>query len=73
MYYLEKQLKRNRDKEKVGLTNIVVILKFSVFILPLLSYLIFIVFVFPAPNSGFIFMGVVGSFALQDFPSSDQL
>ena len=59
---MEKQLKRNRDKEKVGLTNIVVILKFSVFILPLLSYLIFIVFVFPAPNSGFIFMGVVGSF-----------
>ena len=37
-------------------------LKFIALIFPLLTYVIITTFVFPAPNSGFIFLGIIGSF-----------
>ncbi len=37
-------------------------LKFLALILPLITYVVITVFVFPSPNSGFISLGIIGSF-----------
>lgn len=39
-------------------------IKFLSLILPLVSYVVITVFIFPSPNSGFIFLGIIGSFIL---------
>lgn len=41
--------------------GIMAFVKFLAFILPLAVYLLLILFVFPAPNSGFIALGILGS------------
>ncbi len=41
--------------------KVVTFLKFLALILPLITYVIITAFAFPSPNSGFIFLGIIGS------------
>lgn len=61
---VKRKSRRNNIKEKSNKECIVDFLKVLALLMPLLVYILFIVFITPAPNSGFIYMGVVGSFLL---------
>lgn len=51
--------KKKKENPKYGLIGFV---KFLSFIIPLVLYLLIILLICPSPNSGFIFMGVIGCF-----------
>lgn len=55
-----------KRKKKVESKNLSVIafLRVSALLFPLPLYLLFTVFLFPAPNSGFFVLGIVGAFAI---------
>ena len=54
-----KKSKKKQQKFRTG-----AFLRVSAFLLPLPVYLLFVLFLFPVPNSGFLVLGIVGSFAL---------
>ena len=56
--------KKNKKKNKSQNYGMVGFLRVSALIIPLPVYLLFTVFLFPAPNSGFLVLGIVGSFAI---------
>ena len=59
---MAKKRKKQRNKEQERRESVIAFVKVVSFLLPLFLYILLTVFVFPAPNSGFLFMGIVGSF-----------
>lgn len=58
------QRKKTKKNKRAKNIRLVAFVKFVAFISPLVIYLLFISYICPAPNSGFIVLGVVGSFAV---------
>lgn len=56
--------KKKKSKRRNKNPSIVALLRVSAFLFPLPVYLFFVLFLFPAPNSGFLVLGIVGSFAV---------
>jgi len=54
--------KKGQKKKESRNLSVIAFVKFLAFILPLVLYLVSVTCIFPAPNSGFITMGVIGSF-----------
>lgn len=52
------------NKKKEMNTSITVFIKALAFLIPMPLYLLFVVFIFPSPNSSFLFLGVVGTLFL---------
>lgn len=61
---MAKKQAKSRDKTSIDYSKMKAVgfLKFIALIFPLFAYVIITVFVFPTPDSGFIFLGVIGSF-----------
>ena len=55
--------KKHAKKSDINI-SITALIKTLAFLIPLLLYILFTVIIFPSPNSGFLFVGVVGSLAL---------
>lgn len=55
---------KNKKKNANANTSFIAFIKVFAFIVPLPLYLLFTVLIFPAPNSGFLFVGIVGSLAV---------
>lgn len=56
--------KRKKSKKEEKNQRVVAFLRVSAFLFPLPVYLLFVLFLFPVPNSGFLVLGIVGSFAI---------